>query len=119
MNCQHTGLPILFCAHCQNGLPAQMVDDNRGFRRDQLSRAPIGIPSLGQTIANTMSDSSARSIGSGYRIESSNPRTGWGQQQRIKTFSMVMGMTAGGIEPRPHKPNTSEDERILNILLGR
>jgi hypothetical protein len=112
--CPHTGLPIPFCAHCKSGPAHQMTDDNRGYRHEQARRAPIGIPSLSLTISNTLKPMTASSfIGSGTRIETANPRTPWGIEQRQKTFSIICGMKAGMVT----KPDDSDP--INDILLGR
>ena len=120
--CSITGLPALFCAHCQNGLPRQLIDDPRGFRRGEAIRMDIGFPSLSQTITKTLTGTGAHH-GTGQsrpRISTPNPSTRWGQEQRDKTFSIVIGRYGDRIVPV--SPALSEhpplDKESL-ILLGR
>lgn len=108
-SCPHTGLPSYCCAHCINGLPTQLIDDNRGYRQDRPISLPIGIPALSLTIKRSLTpDTAPVHIGSGRRIETPSPRTRWGMEQQMKTFHMLIGLNAGGIDP-PKKERDDDD----------
>ncbi len=73
--CAHTGLPILMCAHCVNGLAAQREDPGHPYNR------------TGPVVFYTKSSDRMRNaaVEGSRRGAYGTPRTAWGQQQQLRT----------------------------------
>lgn len=94
--CNHTGIPILFCAHCQQGWPSKQDDPSHGFRGDKASIGSLGSSSsvARKGAAATISSRWGPSMGAlGVR-----PTSQWARDQQMRTFLSLVGLKPGGMD---------------------